>query len=48
MWVFFQIRSQLSQMPFGPERQNFAADAMMQMMNMLGEDLLDGSSDDES
>lgn len=38
----------LSKMSFGPDRQNLAADAMIEMIRTLGaEDLFSGSSDDE-
>ncbi|VDM97943.1 unnamed protein product [Thelazia callipaeda] len=44
-----ETRSTLLKMPFGPERQNLAADTMMAVMDSIGDnELFISSSDDES
>ncbi|MFH4983084.1 hypothetical protein AB6A40_009793 [Gnathostoma spinigerum] len=44
-----KVRLVLSKMPFGEDRQNFAADTMVEMIKTIGaEDLLISNSEDES
>uniref|UniRef100_A0A914S9I1 Uncharacterized protein n=1 Tax=Parascaris equorum TaxID=6256 RepID=A0A914S9I1_PAREQ len=46
---FDQVRSALSKMSFGADRQNLAADAMIEMIKTLGaEDLFASSSEEET
>lgn len=46
---FEQVRATLAMMTFGPDRQNLAADTMIQMIKTLGaEDLFAESSDEET